>query len=59
MAEVAERLNISVSAAKSRLYRARVELRDRLLRRSANGWRKEQAVKQQTLVAARGVKWMS
>lgn len=39
---VAERLNITVPAAKSRLLRARLELKARVLRQSSDGFRKRQ-----------------
>lgn len=59
MRNVAERLNITVPAAKSRLLRARHELKARILRQSGNKWFDRPVPKLQTLsIKSRG-KWMS
>jgi len=59
IASVAERLNITVPAAKSRLLRARIELKARILRQSGSGWRNRPVPNLQRLpVISRG-KWMS
>ena len=59
MTNVAERLNITVPAAKSRLLRARLELKARVLRQSGDGWHHRPAAKlQRSPLKSRG-KWMS
>ena len=59
MTNVAERLNITVPAAKSRLLRARHELKARVLRHSGDGWRNRPVVTLQTPSRRLRGKWMS
>ena len=56
---VAERLNITVPAAKSRLVRARLELKARVLRQSGGGWYNRSVPKLQRPPLKSGTKWMS
>ena len=59
MTNVAERLNITVPAAKSRLLRARLELKARVLRQSGDGWHNRPVpTLQRPSLKSRG-KWMS
>ena len=59
MTNVAERLNITIPAAESRLLRARLELKARLLRQSGDGWHYGPVPKlQRPSLKSRG-KWMS
>ena len=59
MTNVAERLNITVPAAKSRLLRARLELKARVLRQSGDGWHNRPVpTLQRSSLKSRG-KWMS
>ena len=59
MTNVAERLNITVPAAKSRLLRARLELKARVLRQSGDGWHNRPVpTLQGPSLKSRG-KWMS
>jgi RNA polymerase sigma-70 factor (ECF subfamily) len=59
MKNVAERLNITVPAAKSRLRRARRELKARVLRQSGGGWYNRPVPKLQRPSLKSGTKWMS
>jgi len=59
MRNVAERLNITIPAAKSRLLRARHELKARVLRQSDNGWHDRPVPKLQRLPLKSRGKWMS
>jgi len=59
MTEVAEHLKITVQAAKSRLFRARRELKARVIRQCGDGWRNRPVPKPQGLSLASRGKWMS
>jgi len=59
MTEVAEHLKITVQAAKSRLFRARRELKARVIRQCGNGWLNRSVPKSQRLSLASRGKWMS
>jgi RNA polymerase sigma-70 factor (ECF subfamily) len=59
MTNVAERLNITVPAAKSRLLRARLELKARVLRQSGGGWYNRPVPKLQRPTLKSATKWMS